>query len=369
MEVVMSAFDNGSPHGTIFQTAREHLARRRYHWLVTGVAGFIGSNLLEALLALDQQVTGLDSFLTGRQRNLEQVRARVGEDAWRRFTLVRGDIRDTDSCRSACAEVDYVLHQAALGSVARSIEEPVLCTDINVGGFVNVLCAAREAGVRRVVYASSSAIYGDHPALPKQEHQIGNPLSPYALSKHANELYAGVFSRCYGLDSIGLRYFNVFGPRQDPAGAYAAVIPQWIATLLEQGPVRIHGDGESSRDFCYIGNVVQANVLAALCERPQAVNQVYNVAVNARTSLNELYLLLRDLLAERYPYLHEHAPDYAPFRPGDVRHSQADIAKAAALLGYQATHDLRRGLKQAIPWYIAQQTGAAPALAHGTLPS
>lgn len=350
----MSAFENGSPDGSFFQTAREHLAGRRYHWLITGAAGFIGSNLLEALLELDQQVTGLDNFLTGQQGNLDQVKARVGEAAWRRFNLIRGDIRDADSCRSACEQVDFVLHQAALGSVARSIAEPALCTDINTAGFVNILCAARDAGVRRVVYASSSAIYGDHPALPKQEHQIGNPLSPYALSKHTNELYAGVFSRCYGLDSIGLRYFNVFGPRQNPNGAYAAVIPQWIAALIGQSPVRIHGDGESSRDFCYIGNVIQANVLAALSERPQALNQVYNVAVNARTSLNELYLLLRELLVERYPHLRDHAPHFAPFRPGDVRHSQADVSKAAALLGYQASHDLRRGLKQAIPWYIAQ---------------
>jgi UDP-N-acetylglucosamine 4-epimerase len=260
-------------------------------------------------------------------------------------------------CRTACDRADYVLHQAALGSVGRSLAEPLLCNDINVGGHLNLLEAARLNGVRRVVYAASSASYGDHPALPKQEQQIGLALSPYALSKHVNELYAGVYARCYGLETIGLRYFNVFGPRQDPNGAYAAVIPQWVAAMIRQRPVIINGDGESSRDFCYVANTVQANLLAALTNKAAAVNQVYNVALNGRTTLNELYLLLLELLAERHPHLHDSQPSYAPFRPGDVRHSQADISKAVQLLGYAPTHDLRRGLRQALRWYEQRLAG------------
>lgn len=343
--------EDGLPESA-YQRAREKLEGEQHHWLITGVAGFIGSHLLEALLELGQQVTGMDNFLTGNADNLAQVRDNVGPHAWRRFRFLQSDIRDAAACQRACADADFVLHQAALGSVQRSIEQPQLCNDINVGGFLQVFAAARAARVRRVVYAASSASYDDHPALPKVEHIIGQPLSPYAVSKYANELYAGVCARCYGQQSIGLRYFNVYGPRQDPAGAYAAVIPQWIAAMLACRPVCINGDGETSRDFCYVGNVVQANLLAALAEHDAAVNQVYNVAVNARTSLNELHRLLSELLAERRPELPYLAPQYGPFRAGDVRHSHADIAKAARLLGYAPTHDLRRGLRLALRWYM-----------------
>lgn len=347
----MSDYENGTPATSAYQLIREQLQYEHYRWVVTGVAGFIGSHLLQALLELGQTVVGVDNFLTGHRDNLEQVRALAGETAWRNFTLIEGDIRDLAVCREACDRADYVLHQAALGSVGRSLAEPLLCNDINVGGHLNLLEAARLNGVRRVVYAASSASYGDHPALPKQEQHIGLALSPYALSKHVNELYAGVYARCYGLETIGLRYFNVFGPRQDPNGAYAAVIPQWVAAMIRQRPVVINGDGESSRDFCYVANAVQANLLAALTSKAAAINQVYNVALNARTSLNELYLLLLELLSERHPHLQDSRPTYAPFRVGDVRHSQADISKAVQLLGYAPTHDLRRGLRQALRWY------------------
>lgn len=349
----MGDYENGTPASSAYQIAREHLEQEQYRWVVTGVAGFIGSNLLQALLELGQRVTGVDNFLTGYRHNLEQVREQVGAAAWRRFELIDGDIRDQAVCRLACERADYLLHQAALGSVARSIDDPLLSNDINIAGYLNVLDAARLGGVRRVVYAASSATYGDHPAMPKQEQHIGNALSPYALTKYVNELYAGVYARCYGVETIGLRYFNVYGPRQDPAGAYAAVIPQWIAAMIGQRPLIINGDGESSRDFCFVANAVQANLLAALVDKPAAVNQVYNVALNARTSLNELYLMLHSLLVDRYPHLRDYQPRYGEFRVGDVRHSQADISKAADLLGYAPTHDLRRGLRQALRWYEA----------------
>ena len=353
----MADYENGTPAASSYQTVREHLEQRQYRWVVTGVAGFIGSNLLQALLELGQRVVGLDNFLTGYQHNLDQVRDVVGAVAWRRFEMIEGDIRDPATCQRACDGAHFVLHQAALGSVARSIDDPLLSNDINIGGYLNMLDAARLAGVRRLVYAASSAAYGDHPALPKQEQHVGNALSPYALTKYVNELYAGVYARCYGTETIGLRYFNVFGPRQDPAGAYAAVIPQWIAAMIERRPLIINGDGESSRDFCYVANAVQANLLAALAGNPAAVNQVYNVALNARTSLNELYLLLQGLLVDAYPHLRDFQPQYGEFRAGDVRHSQADISKARELLGYAPTHDLRRGLKQALRWYVAQLDG------------
>jgi UDP-N-acetylglucosamine 4-epimerase len=353
----MSDYENGTPATSAYQTVRERLESEQLRWAITGVAGFIGSNLLQSLLELGQRVVGVDNFLTGYRQNLDQVREQVDASAWRRFELIEGDIRDQSVCRAACDRADYVLHQAALGSVARSIDDPLLCNDINVAGFLNVLEAARLAGVRRLVYAASSASYGDHAAMPKQEQHIGNALSPYALSKYVDELYAGVYARCYGTESIGLRYFNVFGPRQDPAGAYAAVIPQWIAAMIEQRQLVINGDGESSRDFCYVANAVQANLLAALVDKPAAVNQVYNVALNARTSLNELYLLLHGLLVERHPHLRDFQPHYGDYRAGDVRHSQADIGKAARLLGYAPTHDLRRGLRHALRWY---ETHLAP---------
>lgn len=355
------SYSNGTAMATAYQQAREQLEQRPLRWLVTGAAGFIGSHLLETLLTLGQHVTAMDNFLTGHRDNLDQVHTAVGDAAWRRCHFIEADIRDGAACRLACEGVDLVLHQAALGSVARSIDEPALSNDVNVGGFVNLLAAAQAAGARRVVYAASSAVYGDHPALPKQEHAIGSPLSPYALTKLINEQYAAMFGRCYGLETIGLRYFNVFGPRQDPCGAYAAVIPQWIAAMIGDRPLYINGDGASSRDFCYVENAVQANLLAALTDHPRAINQVYNVALNARTSLNELYLLLHDLLRERYPHLADFRPRYADFRAGDVRHSQADIAKAADLLGYAPTHDLERGLRHAIRWYVTRLGGTASA--------
>ncbi|QOL50931.1 SDR family oxidoreductase [Massilia litorea] len=333
------------------QDVRQQLGQHSHHWLVTGAAGFIGSNLVEALLKLGQRVTGLDNFATGHRHNLDQVKESVTQEAWTKFNFIEGDIRLPANCARACEGVDFVLHQAALGSVSRSIDDPITTNDTNVTGFLNMLVAARNAKVRRFVYAASSSTYGDHPDLPKREDVIGNPLSPYAVTKYVNELYANVFGRTYGMETVGLRYFNVFGPRQDPHGAYAAVIPQWVAALIRNQPLRINGDGETSRDFCYIDNVVQANLLAAMAS-PEAVNQVYNVALNERTSLNQLYAMMRDLLRERFPHVDGHAPQYVDFRRGDVRHSQADIGKAAALLGYAPTHRIGEGLRQAMDWYV-----------------
>ena len=335
-----------------FEQVQEHLRGRPYHWLVTGAAGFIGSNLVEALLKLGQRVTGLDNFATGHQHNLDQVRELVGSAQWANFEFIEGDIRDAAACARACEGVDYVLHQAALGSVTRSIEDPMATHETNVTGFLNMLIAARDAGVKRFVYAASSSTYGDHPGLPKVEDQIGKPLSPYAVTKYVNELYADVFARCYGTQSIGLRYFNVFGPRQDPEGAYAAVIPQWVSGLIRNRPLFINGDGETSRDFCFIDNVVQANLLAATVEAPEAVNQVYNVALNERTTLNQLYLMMRELLQARFPHLQQHKAQYQGFRAGDVRHSQADIGKARELLGFNPSHRIGEGLKEAMDWYV-----------------
>lgn len=331
---------------------KRDLSGRRHHWLVTGAAGFIGSNLVEALLALDQRVTGLDNFATGFRHNLDQLREAADGSQWDNFRFIEGDIRSLADCNAACEGVDIVLHQAALGSVARSIEDPVAATATNVGGFVNMLTAARDAGVSRFVYAASSSTYGDHPGLPKVEAHIGRPLSPYAVTKYVNEIFADVFHRCYGMDTVGLRYFNVFGQRQDPNGAYAAVIPQWFAAMIGNQPVTINGDGETSRDFCYIDNVVQANLLAATATSPDALNQVYNVALGERTTLVELYELMRELLAQRLPQVLEHSPQFGSFRPGDVRHSQADISKAQSLLGYAPTHRLRDGLHEALDWYV-----------------
>jgi len=315
---------------------------------VTGGAGFIGSHLVEALLALGQTVRVLDNLSTGNLANLAEARA-VAPD---RFDFQEGDIREPAACRAACQDVDVVLHQAALGSVPRSIHDPATSHDVNVTGFVNVLAAARDAGVRRVVYASSSAVYGDHPGLPKVEDATGHPLSPYAATKAADELYAHAFANAYGLESVGLRYFNVFGPRQDPNGAYAAVIPQWVAALIADAPVCINGDGETSRDFCYIDNVIQVNLLAACSTDPQAANQVYNVALNERTSLKQLHAMMCALLEPRFPRLAGHTPQYTDFRPGDVRHSQADIDKARKRLGYEPTHRIHEGLAVAMDWYV-----------------
>lgn len=336
---------------TKYQETQRHLKGHQYRWLITGVAGFIGSNLLEALLKLNQKVVGLDNFSNGYRHNLDQVKELVGPDAWRNFTFIEGDIRNLQDCVKACEGADYVLHEAAIGSVPRSIADPILSNENNISGFLNMLVAARDAKVKRFVYAASSSTYGDHPDLPKIESAIGNPLSPYAVTKYVNELYADVFARCYGMQSIGLRYFNVFGPRQDPNGAYAAVIPQWIAALIKDQTLRINGDGETTRDFCFIDNVVQANLLAVIAERPEAANQVYNVALNERTSLNQLYQMMRALLVDSFPHVQKHQPQYASFRDGDVRHSQADISKAAKLLGFEPTHRIDEGLKQAMDWY------------------
>jgi len=333
------------------QDVQQQLNQNGYHWLVTGAAGFIGSNLVEALLKLNQRVTGLDNFATGHQHNLDQVRELVGEAAWSNFTFLNADIRSPDDCARACQGVDFVLHQAALGSVPRSIANPQLTNETNITGFLNMLVAARDAKVKRFVYAASSSTYGDHPDLPKIEDRIGKPLSPYAVTKYVNELYADVFGRTYGMESIGLRYFNVFGPRQDPNGAYAAVIPKWVMALIHNEELRINGDGETSRDFCYIDNVVQANLLAAMSDS-EAANQVYNVALNDRTSLNQLHAMMTGLLAARFPHVAAHKPTYVDFRKGDVRHSQADIGKAARLLGYAPTHRIDEGLKEAMDWYV-----------------
>lgn len=332
-------------------TIGRRFAGNRRRWLVTGVAGFIGSHLAEALLALDQEVVGLDNFATGHRHNLDQVLDAVGAERARRFAFIEGDIRDPATCREACRGVQGVLHQAALGSVPRSIEDPITTNGANIDGFLNMLVAARDSGAGRFVYAASSSTYGDHPALPKVEGEIGRPLSPYAVTKLVNELYADVFGRTYGFPSIGLRYFNIFGPRQDPEGAYAAVIPKWISALLRGETVFINGDGETGRDFCYIANAVQANLLALTTDDPAALNQVYNVAVGERTTLNELFVLLRDGLRPRVPAVAGAMPAHRDFRPGDVRNSLADIGKAQRLLGYEPTHRIADGLREALDWY------------------
>lgn len=322
-------------------------------WLITGVAGFIGSNLLETLLRHGQEVVGVDNFLTGRAVNLEQVKDLVGPSAWGRFTFVNGDICDLSTCRQVCEQIDVILHQAALGSVPRSIADPLASHANNVNGILNLLIAAKDAKVARFVYASSSSVYGDHAGLPKFEDLIGDCLSPYAVTKRIAELYAGVFARNYGIETIGLRYFNVFGARQDPDGAYAAVIPKWITAMLSGQPVIINGDGETSRDFCYIANVVQANLLAGTTSNRAALNQVYNVAVGGRATLNELHNLIRERLARLEPELEIQDPVYHDFRAGDIRHSNADIAKAHDLLGYTPTHNLEQGMEEAIEWYAS----------------
>lgn len=321
-------------------------------FLITGIAGFIGSNIMETLLKKNHAVVGLDNFSTGHQKNLEEVRHLVSVEQWSCFRFIEGDIRNFEDCKAACDGVDVVLHQAALGSVPRSIEGPINTNANNIDGFLNMLVAARDAKVKRFVYAASSSTYGDHPDLPKVEDKIGRPLSPYAVTKVVNELYADVFAKTYGMECVGLRYFNVFGRRQDPDGAYAAVIPKWTAALIKGEPVYINGDGETSRDFCYIENAVQANLLAATTDNPDAVNQVYNVAVGDRTSLNDLYREIQQQLLPRYPHLSNAEPTHRDFRPGDVRHSLADISKASSLLGYAPTHRLREGLAEAVGWYI-----------------
>ena len=331
---------------------KTELKQHPRNWLITGVAGFIGCNLLEALLNLGQRVVGLDNFSTGRSVNLDQVSAAVGPQKWANFRLIRGDICDLADCNKAAQGVDYVLHEAALGSVPRSVADPIATNQANINGFLNMLLASRDARVKRFVYAASSSTYGDHPALPKVEGCIGKPLSPYAVTKYVNELYAEVFASTYGFQSIGLRYFNVFGPHQNPDGAYAAVIPKWISAMLNSQPLYINGDGETSRDFCFVANVVQANLLAATAEAPEALNQVYNVAVGDRTTLRELHVLIQHELQKRLPQLQIEAPVYRDFRAADVRHSLASIEKASKLLGYEPTHAIDRGMAEAMDWYV-----------------
>ncbi|UXY14484.1 NAD-dependent epimerase/dehydratase family protein [Chitiniphilus purpureus] len=336
---------------TPFETTQAALRAAPRTWLITGVAGFIGSNLLETLLKLDQRVVGLDNFATGHQRNLDEVRGLVSPEQWTRFRFIEGDIRVLEDCQRACREVDYVLHQAALGSVPRSVADPITTNAANITGFLNMLVAARDAQVKRFVYAASSSTYGDHPGLPKVEDVIGKPLSPYAVTKYVNELYADVFGKTYGLQSIGLRYFNVFGPRQDPDGAYAAVIPKWTAAMIGNEPIHINGDGKTSRDFCFIENVIQANLLSATVQDKAACNQVYNVAVGGRTTLLQLFAAIQEALAaEDISYRQQ--PLHRDFRAGDVRHSQAAIGKAESLLGYAPRYALADGIKLAMPWYI-----------------
>ena len=341
---------------TKYKELQEHLKNNQNIWLITGVAGFIGSNLLETLLILNQKVVGLDNFDTGHQHNIDQAledaQQATGKDLSNNFKFIDGDIRELKDCEQACDGVDYVLHQAALGSVPRSIEDPINTNRANIDGFLNMLVASKDANIKRFVYAASSSTYGDHPDLPKIEDKIGSPLSPYAVTKVVNELYAQVFAKTYGFKTIGLRYFNIFGKRQDPNGAYAAVIPKWVAAILNQEQVFINGDGETSRDFCYIDNVVQMNLLAAMTDSESATNQVYNVALNSRTSLNQLYHLIEGKLKQRVSNLVTRQPVYRGFRSGDVRHSQADINKAQQLLGYWPSHTIINGLEEAMDWYV-----------------
>ncbi|MGB2870013.1 MAG: SDR family oxidoreductase [Bacteroidota bacterium] len=340
-----------------YEKTKSDLKNEPRTWLVTGVAGFIGSNLLQSLLSLNQNVVGIDNFLTGKRRNLDEVGKELGADAWRRFRFIEGDLRNLETCMKAVEGVDYVLHQAALGSVPRSVENPIRTHDHNLNGFLNILWAAKGGRVKRFLFASSSSVYGDHEALPKREDVTGNPLSPYAVTKQAGERYASTFARTYGMEVIGLRYFNVFGPRQDPAGEYAAVIPRWIASMIRNEPVVIFGDGETSRDFSYVENVIQANLLAAVVTDSRAVNHIYNVAVGEKTSLKDLFELLRSLLVGRFPHLRDFRPEYRDFRNGDIRHSHADISKAVRLLGYAPAYKVRDGLEHSLDWYL--QSGHA----------
>jgi len=334
-----------------YQHLRQHLSFAPKIWVLTGVAGFIGSNLLEDLLALGQKVVGVDNFSTGHLSNLDDVLASSSGGA-ARLRMIEGDIRDLDTCRAACEGADYVLHHAALGSVPWSIDDPLKTNAVNVDGFVNMLVAAKDAGVKRFVYASSSAVYGDTPANPQVEETLGRPLSPYAASKTTNETYAVAFQMTYGLQTVGLRYFNVFGRRQDPAGAYAAVIPRWIASLLSDERCRIFGDGETTRDFCYIANVVQANLLAATVTLESATGRAYNIACAESVSLNELFRMMRDRLAIKHPRFATRVPQHDPFRPGDIRFSSANIETARRMLSYSPTHTVAQGLAEALEWYV-----------------
>jgi UDP-N-acetylglucosamine 4-epimerase len=341
---------------TKYEQLQERLKDNQNTWLITGVAGFIGSNLLEKLLILNQKVVGLDNFDTGYQHNIDQAiqdaNNATGNDLRGNFKFINGDIRELGDCKEACSGIDYVLHQAALGSVPRSIEDPINTNRANIDGFLNMLVASKDAYVKRFVYAASSSTYGDHPDLPKVEDNIGNPLSPYAVTKVVNELYANVFAKTYGFQTIGLRYFNIFGKRQDPNGPYAAVIPKWVAAIINKEDVFINGDGETSRDFCYIDNTVQMNLLAATTDNDEATDQVYNVALNDRTSLNKLYQMIEEKLIQRTQGLEKREPIYRDFRAGDVRHSQANIDKAQALLNYHPQYMISEGMDELMDWYL-----------------
>jgi UDP-N-acetylglucosamine 4-epimerase len=347
-----------------YADAQQRIRSRSRTWLVTGTAGFIGGHLAEHLLRLDQNVVGLDNFSTGKRENLSHIRAAVGEARWKRFRFIEGDIRSLDTCREACAGAEVVLHQAALGSVPRSIDDPVASNDSNVMGFLNMLVAARDEGIQRFVYASSSAVYGDHPDLPKIEEKIGRSMSPYGLTKHVNELLAGVFEVCYGFNSIGMRYFNVFGPRQDPFGAYPSVIPAWIGAMLTGQPAYINGDGTAARDFCYIDNVVQANLLAATVEETSALNHAYNIGHGDETTLLELFDRIRGLAAQRLAHLKSVKPVFREPRKGDLKYSRADIGKAKRLLGYEPELRINEGLQRTIEWYAANLISQVRKVAH-----
>ena len=338
-----------------FAQITSELQANKKKWVITGVAGFIGSNLLEALLKLDQDVIGLDNFSTGSKNNLQNIEDSVSDEQWHRFKFVEGDILDPNICEQISKNADYILHQAALGSVPRSIEDPVNTNNSNISGFLNMLVAARDAGVSRFVYAASSSTYGDHPALPKLEENIGKPLSPYAVTKLANELYAEVFANTYNLHSVGLRYFNIFGRRQALNSSYAAVIPKWVGQILNNAAIQINGDGETSRDFTYIDNVIQANILAATVDKNKAISQIYNIAAGERTSLIELHHLISTNLQLLDPSIKVLDPEFLPFRAGDVRHSLADITKAHHHLGYEPTHNVSEGIKETVSWYIKNQ--------------
>jgi len=339
-----------APTQNTYEKVKQTLLSESKTWLITGVAGFIGSNLLETLLLLNQKVVGLDNFATGFQHNLDEVQTLVSSEQWQNFSFIEGDIRQLEDCQTACANVDFVLHQAALGSVPRSIANPIATNETNISGFLNMLVAARDAQVSSFTYAASSSTYGDHPALPKIEDNIGKPLSPYAVTKYVNELYAEVFARTYSFNTIGLRYFNIFGKRQTPDGAYAAVIPKWTAAMIKGDEVLINGDGDTSRDFNFIENAVQANILAATANN-DAKNQVYNVAVGGRTTLNTLFTALKESLSTN-DLDYNQDPVYKDFRAGDVRHSQADISKIQAKLGYDPQFNIIQGIKKTMPWYI-----------------
>lgn len=335
-----------------YKKIKEELKSNPKRWLITGCAGFIGSNLLETLLKLNQKVIGLDNFSTGHQHNLDDVKNCVSNEQWKNFSFIKGDISDYNTCDIACKNVDIILNQAALGSVPRSIDNPVISNNSNVTGFLNILTAAKENGVKRFVYASSSSVYGDSVELPKVEERTGNLLSPYAVTKYVNELYMGVFYKCYGFESIGLRYFNVFGRRQDPNGAYAAVMPKWISSILNGEDVFINGDGETSRDFTYIDNVIQANILAGTTINQEAFAQAFNTAAGGRETLNNLYNAITNGIKEKLPEIEVKEAIYRDFRAGDIRHSNANINKAKELLGYEPTHTLETGLQESIAWYI-----------------